>query len=253
MDKSEFVQTLQQLGNRYLSAYAKNVERFAQALSGDAREGCGSLNVEGLPQRYAEFVRNEGAGVVRELAEAGLNYYAAVLNTGVETASRFYEQVLVAAAPAQPPPPAVTRSALLFRAAPGATALNAFLVTNHRHESIDVRFDVSELVSEDGITRVHPEIRFTPAACRLGAGMEQVVQCTMQVPAQLPPGVDYRGRILVAGFPELAMEITLRADQPVASTAAVAAAEPAGRRSRKRNDAQATGTKTARRGRTKRA
>ncbi|MGF1547545.1 MAG: hypothetical protein ACFCUG_09465 [Thiotrichales bacterium] len=217
MSNATLSQTLQQLGNRYLSAYAQNAERAAAFWSGISSSGATGLTLDNLPKRYAEFVQQEGPRVMRQLAEANLNYYALVLNAGVDTLSRFYAQVLVPDKKLeQEPAPATAaqraRSALLFSAGPGETAINAFLVTNHRRETIDVRFEIGELLARDGHTRVTPEIHFTPAQCRIGPQSEQVVQCALSFPVEMPTGVDFRGKIIVAGFPELAMEITVRAE-----------------------------------------
>jgi hypothetical protein len=145
-----------------------------------------------------------------------LDYYSVVLNTGIESVSRYYEEVLRTSAPQmkQRSNAPKARSALLFRGIAGDTAQNAFLVTNNRPETIDIQLDMSELVSEDGTSRVQPEALFSPDRCRLGPRAEQVVQCSVRLGSEIPAGVDFRGRILVAGFPELAMDVRLHADRP---------------------------------------
>ncbi|MGF1643721.1 MAG: hypothetical protein ACFCUJ_08740 [Thiotrichales bacterium] len=215
MSNESLTLALQKLGNRYLSAYAENAERAAAFWSGALQKGSGGTTLESLPTRYAEFVRQEAPRVMREIAEAGLNYYALVLNTGAESVSRFYAQVLVVesrAKPAQTSAAPRSRTALSFNAAPGAVAVNAFLVTNHRAEAIDVIFGVSELVSDDGTPPLIASVTFTPAQCRIGPRSEQVVQCRVTFPDDIRPGVDYRGQIQVTGFPELAMSMIVRAE-----------------------------------------
>lgn len=220
MNSSEFSRALERLGSRYLTEYTRNVERYAEFVSEMAKTP-GASSGEGLGQRYLEFVRAEGPRVLGKVAEAGLSYYTVLLNTGIETTNRYFEQVLRAeGAKAEPPSPQPAPSALLFRGRRGESASNAFLVTNHRDQPIEVDFAVTECVSEDGGTRVRPSARFNPPTCRLAPHSEQVVQCTLDLSDEFEPDQTHRGQIQVTGFPEMAMRISVRVDEPEAGTQA---------------------------------
>ena len=215
MAESRFEQTLKQLGNDWVSAYAQGAERVAAWL-GEA----GRAPASGLPRRYADFALKEGPRVARRLAEASLAYYAAVLGAGADSVNRFYDDVLKASPPSAAPAKAApkSKSALLFHGTAGTTASNAFLVTNHRGTALDIRFEVSELASGDGTARRRVEASFAPENCRLEAGADKVVQCSLALPADLSPDSEWHGRILVANLPELAMDIRVRVE-PAAKAA----------------------------------
>ncbi len=236
MDTSQFSQSLKRLGSTYLDAYTRSAERYAALVSGANRTATPAPSADLMQQRYADFVRKEGPRIVQQLAEASLNYYTVVLNAGVEAARLYYEQVLQPESPAAAPAPASgARSALLFRGEHGDSPSNAFVIANNRSEAIDVSFSLAELVSDDGHSRLKPAVRFDPNGCRLGPNSQQVVQCSVLLSEQLQPGVDYRGQIQVAGFPDMAMRVTVRAEPsarpatPPTPEPAKPSAEPSGR------------------------
>lgn len=211
MESAQLSESLRRLGSSYLAAYARGAERYAQLVAGAGTGQAGTPAGESLQQRYAEFVGSEGPRLLQRLAEASLNYYTTVLDAGLDAVKVYVEQVLQTQAARSASDPSGTRTALLFVGELGHSASNAFLIANNRAEAIEVGFDVPELVSVDGSSRLMPSIRFEPPSCRLAPSSQQVVSCTIELSDALRPEIDYRGQIRVLGFPDMSMSITVRA------------------------------------------
>jgi hypothetical protein len=227
MESVQLIESWRRLGSTYLSAYARGAERYAQLVAGAGAARAGVPAAESLPQRYAEFVRGEGARLLQRVAEASLDYYTAVLEAGLDAAKVYFEQVVQAQASGAAAAPSGTRASLLFHGEAGCPCSNAFLIANNRAEAIEVGFDLPELASADSSSRVQPSIRFEPPSCCLAPGAQQVVTCTLHLTDELRPGVDYRGQIRVLGFPDMSMGVTVRVDaasKPAAAQAAAALA-----------------------------
>jgi hypothetical protein len=219
MDVTEFSESLKRLGSSFLASYARSAERYAELVTGAGKTATPVPSSDQFQQRYAAFVRSQGPRIVQRLAEASLNYYTVVLNAGVEAAKLYFEQVLQAEPQASPAAPAgKTQSSLLFRGGFGEVPTNAFVIANNRNEAIDVGFGLAELMSDDGESRLRPAVRFDPERCRLGPNSQQVVHCSMQLSEQFRPGVDYRGQIQVAGFPDMSMSVTARVEPSAGTT-----------------------------------
>jgi hypothetical protein len=241
MDINELARTMGALGTRCVEEYTRGVQRCAKLLSDAAVRGSGDANpleqaVE-LQKRYAEFVLTESPRIVGRLAEAGISYYAALASTGVEVMNSYVEQVLKpdSAAPQDAGEAArAPRSPLLFHGERGHRATNAFLVTNNRDEAIDVTFDVGEVESADGEVRFKPKAEFTPGRCKLAPRAQQVVQCSLQLSKDFAAGQVHGGAIQVAGYPEMAMPISVEVEEPTPAAAAARRTAPRGKAAAKR-------------------
>jgi len=212
MSNKPLARSVGELGSRYIDAYVRTAEQYTSLWSGQAKNEKAD-RTEGMPKRYADFVLEEAPRMWKQMAEAGLTYYTDVLNTGVEVAKGFYEQVLQVETPRSRPAKTATGSALVFRGRRGERCSNAFVVSNANDEPIEVGFALSELTSEDGRTTMRTRARFTPETCQVPPRSEQVVQCSLDLSEGLLPGVVYRGEIQVAGFPEMSIKIAVRADE----------------------------------------
>jgi hypothetical protein len=234
MDMNDLARTVSALGTRYVEEYTRNLQRCATLLNDMAARGTGELDPLELQKRHAQFVIAESPRIMERLAEAGVSYYAALANTGVEAMNSYVEQVLGmdsaasrrSAGGAQAAP-----AGLLFHGERGHNATNAFLVTNNRDEAIDVTFDIGELESADGGVRFKPKATFTPSRCKLPPRAQQVVQCSLQLSRDFAAGQAHSGHIQVVGCPEMAMRISVEVEEPAAGaekkTAAGAQEKPA--------------------------
>jgi hypothetical protein len=213
MDANEFWKSFAKLGSAYVTEYTRNVERYFRFVSGMAQQPSGAAMAGNAQERYVEFMRTEAPRISGALAEASLNYYTALINTGIDAANRFFEQVVQTERPAAPAradsrqPPA-----LLFRGRHGESPANAFLVSNNRNQAIEVRFEVTEISNEDGTVRFQPVAKFVPEVCQLAPNSEKLVQCSILLTEQYQPGEIHRAQIRVVGIPEMTMKISVHVD-----------------------------------------
>ena len=213
MESSDFIKSFGDLGARVVGEYNRNMKRYTAFLSGLTKRPPEVLTVGELPTRYANFVQTEGPNLAGQVAAAGLTYYRAVIDGGIDAANRYFEQVLgIAVEPGLAKVDRPTPSTLLFRGRHGDMASNAFLVSNHRSEPVEVSFDIAEVASENGESRFRPTVTFSPASCRLGPNAEQVVQCTILLSDPFRAGETYVGQIQAVGFPMMAMRVSVRID-----------------------------------------
>lgn len=214
MESSDFIKSFGDLGARVVGEYNRNMKRYTAFLTGLTKRPPEVLAIGELPTRYANFVQTEGPNLAGQVVEAGLTYYRAVIDGGIDAANRYFEQVLgIAVEPGLAKVDRPTPSTLLFRGRHGDMASNAFLVSNHRSEPVEVSFDIAEVASENGESRFRPTATFSPASCRLGPNAEQVVQCTILLCEQFRAGVPYVGQIEVIGFPMMAMRLAVQVDE----------------------------------------
>ena len=221
MDARQFSESLSDLSSRFLNDYARNAAQYARLFSGMKPSGSGNLAPDQLQQRYSEFLRTEGLQTLGKLVEAGMQFYTQVLTVGAEAANRYVEQVLLAGAappaagstgaPASKAPPV-----LLFRGKRGDAPSNAFMVSNNQNQSVDVSFDVSDMVSDDKGHRVAPVVHFTPERFELAPNAEQIVQCSIPLSENFTAGQMHHGNIRVVGFPEMTMQISVFVDETAA-------------------------------------
>jgi hypothetical protein len=226
MDAGEFLKSLGKLSSRAMSEYTQNMERYARLVGGMAQQAGTDSNPAKTQERYAEFVRAESGRVAGALATASLNYYTAVLDVGIETATRFFDQFGKSEAPKHH----ADSSSLLFHGMQGDWCGNAFRVSNSRNEPVEVRFEVTEAMA-DNATAVRPTVKFTPEACLLKPKSEQIVQCALLLSDEFMPGQTYLAQIRAVGFPEMTVKISIQAEESAAPSATLNAPK---RKTRKR-------------------
>ncbi len=227
MKAEEVTPTVQALGTRYLEEYSRAVRSytdFLATLATSARSGqqTGLADSNEIGRRYADFVSSQAPKVLARLSEANISYYTALTDLGLQTLNGYVDGVLRAdcgTAAKTGAEQAAPCASLLFHGTREEKAANAFLVTNHRDEAIDVEFDVADVISDDGGERFKPSAEFTPASCRLPPHSERVVQCALTLASPFKPEQDYRGSIQVVGFPEMAMPFTVQVEAPVKDAA----------------------------------
>jgi hypothetical protein len=213
VDTNQFIKEFSNLGTQFFTEYTRNVERYWRIVGGMATEPVTGTSSQTLQDRYMEFLRTEGTKASKALALATLNYYSTVLNTGIEAATRFMDQVVLAKTP-QPAAQAKTpMPSLLFHGKHGESPTNGFLVTNNRDEFIQVRFELTEITSEDASTRFSAAAKFTPESCQLASRSQQMIQCSIPLTEQFQPGQTYRSQIRVVGYPEMTMPVSIAVDE----------------------------------------
>jgi hypothetical protein len=231
MNADEFAQSMQTLGTRYVEEYTRAMQRYLDLLnnvasssrSGSERSVDGSADIQ---RRLAQFVVAEAPRVFSQLSEAGIKYYTTLAEVGMRAMDGYLTSVAQAGEPmsGKREPERSASGALLFHGVQGQTASNAFLISNHRAEAIDVEFDIPEVVSDDGGERFRPKAEFTPKVCKLAPHAERVVQCSLSLSEGFKPGQGYSGSIAVVGLPEMAMRFTVQVEAAAASPAKKAGA-----------------------------
>jgi hypothetical protein len=155
----------------------------------------------------------DAPGFAQQLMQLNLAHYSELLSTYAEFTNRILTTVLqpqdstAAPAPPQPvPAPAAAGSArleLVFSGATGETVSQSFAVANKKSEPIDVAFELTEFVAEEGGARFRAPVIFVPDAFVLSPGAERIVECRIGLVAAFVPGTRYMALVRVTGFPAL--------------------------------------------------
>jgi hypothetical protein len=126
----------------------------------------------------------------------------------------------------------------------GQTATATFLVENSRPEPLNVSFEASPIVSQQGEAIKRATVRFKPSRLRIKPGDQSTVQVTVKVSAEFKVDEVYLLRVRLVGFEEKEILIALRVLPAIPGTSP-APAEPEAKKGKRRRGA------TARRRRTK--
>ncbi len=194
---------------------------FADALTNFERR-CTSAYLDGwksywdivadLAGNPASLPQKASAGYGK-LVDATARYYKSVLDASVELANRLYqkpgqetletpvvEEVAIAApAAAAAAKPLIEMS---FEGAAGARPARRFLVANKTAASLNVSFELSELISGEG-ERMRLDAELTPASFTFAPGEERVVECLTPISSELVEGREYRAILRAIGLPDM--------------------------------------------------
>lgn len=221
MNANEFVQSMQSLGTRYLEEYSRAMQRYMEVFDSISQTNRDNLELGNLgdaselQKQYSDFVVSQAPKVLTQLSEASISFYSTLADIGIQTMNGYVDSVLHTLESSQPQADtgASEQAALLFHGISGQSASNAFLISNNRDEPIDVAFDIGEVVGQDNGERFKPKAKFTPSKCQLAPNSERVVQCTLALSNKFDANQSYQGSIAVVGFPEMAMRITVQAEE----------------------------------------
>lgn len=171
-------------------------------------------NPGSLPQK--------GPEAYSKLVDAGAQYYRAVLDAGVELATRLYKtseptiETAAAAAPASTSPPAPNKppTEMDFEGPAGAKPARQFRIANKTAGPIEVSFEISELFSDEG-DHMRLEAELTPVSFSFQPGEERVVECRVTVSSTLVEDRPYRAILRAIGLPDMqaVLRVTRLAEQ----------------------------------------
>jgi hypothetical protein len=199
---------ISELASRYVSDNVRLWQRYAEGLRRVS---------EGVMPR-AQTAEKPGASladvpiVAQQLIQLNLTHYSELLNTYAEFTNQILSTVLqpqdsapAGTAPPNPAPAPVgtARLELIFDGGTGETVSQSFAVANKETEPIDVRFELTEFVAEEGIARFRAPVIFAPDTFVLSPGAEQIVECRIPLVAAFVPGTRYMALVRVTGFPAL--------------------------------------------------
>jgi hypothetical protein len=213
VEYQEYNEQLRELGTRYMNESMRAWERYTQAVS-DAASG--RINTDDMRQRFNRFAQDEGADFIRRMIKTNMDYYMALLDTGMGFTNRMYEAIFEQQRGVKVEEEGVTKrtstaaggaSELHFSGPAGAKPKQAFVVANHHADAVDVSFEMTEFLSEDGMVRARIPASFDPDRFTLAAGEERIVECTLPMHVDLKPGQSYSSLVRVKGFPEMAVRL----------------------------------------------
>lgn len=202
-------------GSPYTEMWLQTWEPYLRLLRQFTPSNTALPDLGKLQQRYVEFASTEGASAYRKFSELSANYYAALLNTGLNLSQEFYQQVYQTKtngpAPVQPAPVAAARE-LVFTGPIGTTVPRAFVVSNRTDKPAKVSFEVSEFIKENGPEKLRGDAQLRPSSFELAGQAEQTVDCSLPLTEAFEPGCEYRAMLRVIGFPDMKIGLLARAE-----------------------------------------
>ncbi len=211
MDSKEYSDQILKYGTRYLEDGVRAWERLLQGYNQSAG---GQVKLDEAQQRLADFARKDGADAVRKLMQINYDYYLSLMNAYLE----FSESALKAslqegdktdAAPAAERDEAISAAPvasnknidLQFSAKTRSLQKQAFVVANKNPEDVEVSFEVSELIGEDGSKKAAAPVAFEPDRFVLKSGEEQMIECQLKLSSPLK--LQHVALARVVGFEDL--------------------------------------------------
>jgi hypothetical protein len=226
------------VAGQYAEVWQRAWEPYLRMFQQFTPPGTGLTGLGKLQQRYLEFVSSEGAAAYRKLSQLSADYYAALLNTGVNLSEEFYRQVYQTqmkppqAAPV--PRPVAPARELVFAGPIGSTASRSFVISNRANQPAKVSFELSEFVKEHGPEKVRLDAQLTPSSLELPGQSERTIDCSVPLSEALEPGREYRAVLRVVGFPDMKIGLLVKAESAPRVKAEPAKARAATTRRRKK-------------------
>jgi len=216
VDSKECSEQLLNYSTKYLENGMRAWERYVQVVNNTAKD---DYNVDAIQKKIEDFAQQEGADAVSKLVQINYDYYISLMNAYFE----FSEHVMQAslkdreARDSVKPPDAeevIIASAsknidLHFTAIKGKLQKEAFVVANKQAEELEVSFEVSELISEDGQAGATAPVKFKPDHFLLKQGEEQVVECQLKLTKPLKAGLQHIALARVVGFQDLFVRLII--------------------------------------------
>lgn len=175
----------------------------------------------------------------RELVQLSVSHYANLLTTYATFASRFTQAMLQPSSAAGRSAPTSTSGGtepetgapgmgrapaqieLIFSGIVGEMASQSFAVVNRKAEDLDVTFELTEFVREDGRHRFRAPVIFVPDTFTLAPGHRQVVECRIPLGEPFTTGARHVAMTRVPGFNDVQMVLLVmphcRPQQPAAT------------------------------------
>ncbi len=220
MDSKEYRDQLLNYGTKYLENGMRAWERYFQGVNNTEKD---EFNFQAAQEKLADFTQQEGAEAVRKLVQINYDYFMSLTNAYFE----FSEQVMQAslkdsgASGAIKTPggdkeisaSAIKNIDLHFTAKKGTLQKEAFVVANKQAEEVEVSFEVSELICENGQTGVTAPVNFEPSHFLLQQGEEQIVECQLKLNTPLSAGFQHIALARVEGFKDLFVRLIIEPEK----------------------------------------
>ena len=213
MDYTDYSEQVKNLGTRVLDEGTRAWERYFQIM-GEA--SAGKWSAEEMQKRFAHFAQDEGTEFVRKLMQCHVDYYVSIMHAGLDLSTSMLESVFAPACvkpgdTGQQTSEEGTRkepqTEIPFEGKTGEAHTQAFVIANKQPQQIEVSFELSEFISEDGKAKTRVPVGFTPHQFVLDPGQEQVVECQLTFEETLKPGQRYSALARVVGFPDMMVRL----------------------------------------------
>lgn len=181
--------------------YANGLRRLSEGAVGKTSTGRPDARLSDLTER------------ARDLVHLSVNHYSKLLTTYADFASRFVTTIVQ---PAEHTPPddrapvdagggsrPMANVELTFSGPAGETVTQSFVIANRKSAAVEVSFELTEFVSEDGKIRFRAPVEFLPEHLALPPGTEAVVRCRIAMDPPFLPGTRYMALVRIMGFPEI--------------------------------------------------
>lgn len=222
MEYREFGEKLLDTGAKYFKDNTSAWERYQKSLSGRTLD---SSQVSDIQNEFLKFVQKEGPETIKKLMQNNADYYLSLFNTALEfnqqmaqaLSSSSVEVTQVCESDGQEtgeakPAEKVCNIDLHFTAQKGKVQNEAFVIANNTIEDVQVSFEVSELICEDGKNKIPTPVSFKPDHFLLKKDAEQVVECRLKLTRVIKPGHQYIALARVVGIPDLYLRLIVSSD-----------------------------------------
>ena len=214
MDTKQYSDQLLSYGTKYVEDSMRAWERYLQGFS---KATGGEAKLDGAQQRFTDFARKDGVDTALKLTKINYDYCASVMNAYLD----YSESALAAASVKGGEGNSASEASegakeaddvskvkhknidLQFTAKKGRVQKQAFVVANNNLEDAEVSFEISELICEDGKSKVAAPVTFKPDRFVLKQGAEQVVECRLKLTKTLKAELQYVALARVVGFENL--------------------------------------------------
>ena len=200
-------------GSRYAEMWLRGWEPYLRLFRQFGQPNAELPDLGKLQQRYVEFASTEVPAAYRKFTELAANYYAALLNTGLNLSQEFYQKVYQTktSSPAPVQPSVAAARELVFTGPIGSTVSRAFVVSNRIDKPAKVSFELSEFIKENGPEKLRVDAQLRPNSFELAGLAEQTVDCSLPLTA-FQPGCEYRAVLRVIGFPDMKIGLVAKVE-----------------------------------------
>jgi hypothetical protein len=218
MNTTESPEQKAEAASPYTEMWLRGWEPYVRMFGQFAQPSAAVADLGKLQQRYMEFASKEGAAAYRRFSELSANYYAALLNTGLNLSQEFYEQVYQTRTTPSVPfqAPVAPARELVFTGPIGSTVSRSFVISNKTDKPVHVSFELSEFINESGSAKVRVDAQLRPGSFELAGMAEQTVDCSLPLTRAFQPGSEYRAVLRVVGFENMTVGLVVRAESAAA-------------------------------------
>jgi|SRR5690606_14141477 hypothetical protein len=214
----DFQDWLQNLTVRASAEQMRSMQRYNEMMQRIIR---GELSESEIREEYMRFASEETARYIRSLATLSANYYSALNELTRNYNDRFFARVMQRAVPgSETPSSEAQRVAMELRGKAGETIVGSFVIENNRVNATEISFVVSEFTGPEGTDPFRPPLQIQPPHFMLEPKEERTVTLNLPLlPEVFAPGQEYTATIIVRGYDNLELMLTVIVEPVVSEPA----------------------------------